>query len=193
MSREPTASAAIASMPVLPAATVRLIEAMLASQEPSPELLLRSVALDKLLSARLLKIANSSFYRAAREARELKDVFARMGENEAASIALVLSLYESVFSGEMSPLFRHSLACAFTAACLADASERKDRSGLFTCGLLHDCGETVIERASLKQTDAAAVYFQCCGAIQPASSQDAEEHLPGTYTRTYQPTAVDIQ
>jgi len=104
---------------------------------------------DPNLSARLLKLVNSSFYNYSGRIDTLSRAIAIVGTRELYSLAISVSAV-CAFSKipaqliNMDSFWRHSLYCGVIARYLAKRCGILHPERLFVAGLLHDIGELVI-------------------------------------------------
>lgn len=104
---------------------------------------------DPNLSARLLKLVNSSFYNYSGRIDTLSRAIAIVGTRELYSLAISVSAIRA-FSKipaqliNMDTFWRHSLFCGIIARYLAKRCGILHPERLFVAGLLHDIGELVL-------------------------------------------------
>lgn len=117
------------------------------------------ISSDPNLSARLLKLVNSSFYNYSGRIDTLSRAIAIVGTRELYSLAISVSAVRA-FSRipaqliNMDTFWRHSLFCGIIARNLAKRCGILHPERLFVAGLLHDIGELVMfARAPEKSRD----------------------------------------
>jgi putative nucleotidyltransferase with HDIG domain len=117
------------------------------------------ISSDPNLSARLLKLVNSSFYNYSGRIDTLSRAIAIVGTRELYSLAISVSAVRA-FSKipaqliNMDTFWRHSLFCGIIARYLAKRCGILHPERLFVAGLLHDIGELVLfARAPEKSRD----------------------------------------
>lgn len=117
------------------------------------------ISSDPNLSARLLKLVNSSFYNYSGRIDTLSRAIAIVGTRELYSLAISVSAVRA-FSNipaqliNMDTFWRHSLYCGIIARYLAKRCGILHPERLFVAGLLHDIGELVMfARAPEKSRD----------------------------------------
>lgn len=132
----------------------------------------RAVNLDPSFTARLLRLANSSFYGFSAAVDTVPKAVSIIGTLHIRNLALSTSIAKS-FEGlpnslvSMENFWRHSVLCALAARKLARLAGRMDPESMFTAGLLHDIGELVIfSRMTLKAREALLLV------------QDSADELP---------------
>ena len=105
------------------------------------------IALDHALAARILRLANSSYYGLARQVEDLQEAVTILGTRSIRNLAIVASTYPwiPVASGggavRAKAMWRHSFAVALGARLLARRSGMANEGAAFTAGLLHDLGK----------------------------------------------------
>jgi putative nucleotidyltransferase with HDIG domain len=104
----------------------------------------RATGTDPVLTARILRIANSPFYGLPRKISAVKDACMLTGAPTLrnviiASVAMLQFSTDQITQTDRTALWRHSAHCAAFAAELAPAA-RQPRDVAFTAGLLHDIG-----------------------------------------------------
>jgi HD-like signal output (HDOD) protein len=119
--------------------------------------LARTIAADPALSAGLLNVANSAYYRGLSEIETIRDAITRLGFDEVGRVAGALSAKSlfnpklrqelAAFGPRFSALYRRAITVATGAAALAMRCRgaRSDRA--YLGGMLHDVGRTVALRA----------------------------------------------
>ena len=150
-----------ARLPVFNTTALR-IQQEIAKEEPDIRLIERLIVSDQSLTAKVLSVSNSSFYKGLNQVATVRNAIVRLGINEVSNIVMLVT-HENNFRskdpfvhGIMRVLWRHSVACAMGSNWLAK------KCGLhalaheaFFAGLLHDVGKlfilTVID--DLKNSD----------------------------------------
>lgn len=108
------------------------------------------VGVDAALSARLLRVANSSMYRGDRPIENLQTAVARLGGKVIRSLVsslVVQQLYQSPSSAvrqRMKELWSHSIEVAAMSHLLASRFTSLDPEQAMLAGLLHDIGSLPI-------------------------------------------------
>lgn len=109
----------------------------------------RVIAQDPGLTARLLRIANSSYYGPGRRIDTVARAVTQMGMRQLRDLVLTTAAAK-VFQGipntviSMDDFWRHSICCALAASNLAKLSGLPNHDGLFVAGLLHDVGQLIL-------------------------------------------------
>ncbi len=178
------------------------------------------IAMDTGLSARLLKIANSSFYNFPAQIGTISRAITLIGHKELTNLVLATSVVSS-FKGippdviDMDSFWRHNVDTGLVARHLGKATNLKDTEGLFVIGMLHNVGKLVV--LNKKPEEAAAILleesdllpwqreqevlgftFAECGAellkiwSLPDSVIDAVEHQHDPQSATVDPVITSI-
>ncbi|MFH1373582.1 MAG: HDOD domain-containing protein [bacterium] len=106
---------------------------------------------DPALTVRILRTVNSPFYGAGREISSVRQGVMMLGIRAVTAIALSASVYD--LTGRWSTTFdqvrfwRHSLEVAVAARMIAEAVGHSPVEEAFACGLLHDIGLLVLQKA----------------------------------------------
>ena len=141
----------LSNLPTLPASANRLIEAV-----NDPDISVRNigriVGQDPALTAKVMRLANSSYYGLPRRVTNMEDASVVLGLRVIQTLVLSLTVFES-FPGTVSRDFRrtfwrHSITAAVAAKL---AAERIGIPGInpedaFCAGLLHDIGKIAMEQ-----------------------------------------------
>ena len=115
------------------------------------------IALDVGLAARLLKMANSSFYNFPAQVDTVSRAITLIGSKELCNLVLATSVASS-FKGvpteliDMDSFWRHNVDTGLVARHLGKQAKIKDVERFFTVGLLHNIGKLLV----LTQLPAAA-------------------------------------
>jgi HD-like signal output (HDOD) protein len=117
-------------------------------ETPDVKVIEEIIVCDAALTAEVLRIANSSFYRGIHKISTIKDAILRLGMNEIINLSSLVSQRKyfrcshPFIKGLMDKLWQHSVACAAGSKWLAKAcNSRAILSEVFFAGLLHDIGK----------------------------------------------------
>ena len=125
------------------------IEAALESPQCSLVTLGDAVEKDPDLTARLLRLGNSSFYGFSTRLATVTEAISLIGIQQVQDLILASSIVEQ-FAGvsdefvSMESFWRHSLACGIGARLLAMERRLPKADKFFVAGLLHDVGRLVL-------------------------------------------------
>ncbi|MBZ0267664.1 HDOD domain-containing protein [bacterium] len=168
-------------LPAMPAVVLRVLE-MAQDTDTTVDDLKRVVEVDPGLTMRMLRVANSAYYRRAREVVSIDHAILTLGFRTVLSLTLASST-KAVFEqcGDVPnrvrrTLWEHSISTAFVASDLGRfASGPIDTELCFVGGLLHDVGKLVILRHFPEQ------FFRVGKEADgdPAAALRAEEALLG--------------
>jgi signal transduction histidine kinase/HD-like signal output (HDOD) protein/ActR/RegA family two-component response regulator len=138
------------ALPTLPAVVVHLLE-LTSSEEADVAAIARVIESDQALTARLLRLVNSSLFSFRTEITTVQRAVASLGTGAVRCIALgmgVARLFPEL-SGETGfdacAFWKRSLASAVCTRMIAEAScVKADRNEAFVAGLLHDIGQAIL-------------------------------------------------
>ena len=137
-------------LPVLPQVTMRLLKA-LDSPDGSAREIARICEAEPALTARLLKLANSSFYGQSGNIAKVDRAVAVLGAKTIRSLALTVWTQTLRSHGRtreekalLSPLLAHGLASGIVARLLAARLRPALGEDAFMAGLLHDIGRVAL-------------------------------------------------
>lgn len=139
-----------------PSLSLRLLNLVAAPDAEISELA-RVISADPALSAGVLNVANSAFYRGLDESQTVRDAVTRLGLDEVGRVAGALSAKtlfnprlkqeQQAFGPRFTALYRRAVTVGTGAAALAmrQPGARSDRA--YLGGMLHDVGRSVALRA----------------------------------------------
>ncbi len=127
--------------------------------EHSREQVAEIIAYDPSLSARVLRIANSSYYGFAREIETVSSAVGIIGELDLRNLVLATTVVGSMsalkYRGvNIDEFWLHSLRCGITARLIAKTIGGSEPEKLFLAGMLHDIGILVIYQQDEALADA---------------------------------------
>jgi HD-like signal output (HDOD) protein len=140
----------ICDLPTIPKIGFKIVE-LASDPDVSIEQLTNAINQDPSLAARILKVANSPFYGAARHVNSMQLALVILGLNEVRNIAMGVTFFNAMKS--LSPkvskyretFWHHSAACGMVARILGRKLDIQSESTDFIAGLLHDMGKIVID------------------------------------------------
>jgi putative nucleotidyltransferase with HDIG domain len=103
---------------------------------------------DQSLTAKVLRLSNSTFYGRSKEVKTLDEAIVILGFQTLRSLAIATSTY-TLYHGTgrdniEERLWEHSMATAIACRLLASKCKHPQREEAFICGLLHDIGKLVL-------------------------------------------------
>lgn len=140
----------IARLPSLPAVVVELLQS-LGNDDVDTGQLARQIARDQALVAKMLRLANSSFYGLQGKINSISDAIVVLGLHGVRTLATAAAVTgafgATVRQGfDFRVFWRHSIGIALCARALA-RHMRMSEENAFTAGLLHDIGRLVLASA----------------------------------------------
>jgi len=133
-------------LPVFNTTALR-IQQEIAKEEPDIRLVEKLIVSDQSLTAKVLSVSNSSFYKGLQQVSTVRNAIVRLGINEVSNIVMLVT-HENNFrskdpfvQGIMRKLWRHSVGCAMGSNWLAkQCGLHALAHEAFFAGLLHDVG-----------------------------------------------------
>ena len=106
------------------------------------------LSVDQSLTAKVLKLSNSSFYGRPKAVKTLQDAILLLGFFTVRSIVIATSAHtmytKEASSGPQEKLWQHSLATAVAARQIAQRIRHPAKDEVFIAALLHDIGKLVL-------------------------------------------------
>jgi putative nucleotidyltransferase with HDIG domain len=133
----------LGDLPTLPH-VVQKLASMIGRPTVSTEEIGALIERDQVLSAKVLRLANSPFYGFPSRISSVAHAVIVLGFNVVKGLTLCASAFGIMKDAGMNQLWRHSLGVAITAHLLATKLEIKNPEELFVAGLLHDIGKVVL-------------------------------------------------
>ena len=150
----------VRDLPSLPAVVTELLTSM-QNEDVDVQSLCRKITLDQALTAKTLRLANSSFYGMASKVTTIQQAMSILGFRSVRTLLTACSVTGAfpVNSGgfDFQSFWRHSVATAVAAQKLAPLL-RVNPDAAFTAGLLHDIGVLVLATRFKEQYDATLAY-----------------------------------
>ncbi|MBL0715584.1 MAG: HDOD domain-containing protein [Desulfosarcina sp.] len=145
----------VEDLPTLPRTVFRITE-IINNPKSSARDLAGVINDDQVLTARLLRLVNSSFYGFPQRIATVNFAIVLLGFDAIRNLLLTTSVFD-IFAGadrdlqiEREKLWDHSLGCAVAAKVIGKHIRYDKVEELFVCGLLHDIGK-IVEMAYLKK------------------------------------------
>lgn len=138
----------IVQLASLPSVYTRL-EETLKNPNHTRDDIARVISIDPALSARTLRIINSSYYALSNPVQNISTAINLLGEYDLRNLVLVSSIVGSVAclvdeGFDLSKFWCHCIRCGITAKLLAVFKGMPEPELFFLSGLLHDIGQLVI-------------------------------------------------
>jgi putative nucleotidyltransferase with HDIG domain len=134
-------------LPSLPSAVSELLSSF-GNEDVDVDHIAAQIARDQGLTARVLRVANSSFYGLQSKVGTINEAVVVLGFRAVRSMVLAVGM-SGAFRGDQCPGFdarsylRHGVGVALAARSLANLTGQ-NRELAFTAGLLHDIGQLVL-------------------------------------------------
>lgn len=189
----------IQDLPSLPVVVIELLSSM-NQEDIDVHLLATRITLDQSLTAKTLRLANSSFYGMQSKVTSIQQAIAVLGFHAIRTLVTACSLTSSIPpSGskqfDFQAFWRHSVATAVAAKALA-ARLRQNTETAFTTGLLHDLGTLVLATRFPAQYERALAYRKehDCDVITAEHAEFGLDHtLVGSALAAYWKFPATIQ
>lgn len=162
-------------LPTLPAVAVEVLR-LARDEDASIEDVAYTIARDPALSAKLLRMANSSLFRRGSAVTTLQEATMRLGLKTVKLMALSFSLADA-FPRDAGAGFdylrfwRHSLVTTVAARALARLTHSPYEAEVFVCGLLSRIGELVLAQCA---PGSYAKLREHVGAESPTAAAERE-------------------
>lgn len=140
-------AASVRELPALSAVVVDLIQSM-SNEDMNAEQFAAKLSTDHALTAKTLRLANSSFYGVPRQVVSVHEAISILGMRTVRSVVLAASVSgsfrrEQCIGFDFDAFWRHSIGTALCAKALAESTELSPEMA-FTAGLLHDIGHLAL-------------------------------------------------
>ncbi len=139
----------IDDLPPLPD-VVQKILSIVDQQDTGARDLARIITSEPSLTAKILKITNSSFYGLAQKVTTVSRAVVILGFNEVKNLVLGYSIFSNLIKnkgeekGTGLNFWKHNIACGVGARLLGEKLRYGNTEELFVVGLLHDIGKTIL-------------------------------------------------
>lgn len=174
LTREQVA-ARLKQLPSLPSAVSELLSSF-ANEDVDVDRIVSQIAHDQALTARVLRVANSSFYGLQTKIGTLHEAVVVLGFRAVRSMVLAVGM-NGAFRIDQCPGFeaaaylRHGVGVGLAARALAPLAGQNPELA-FTAGLLHDIGEMVLASSFSRQYSAALAYRKQKDCFLSAAEQE---------------------
>lgn len=163
----------IQSLPTLPPIAAKLNK-MVEDEDITANQLGNVIERDQVLTSKLLKMVNSSFYGFPQRISTVANAIVLLGINVIKTLIVTSSIFEMMQSSDVG-LWEHSLGCATIASLIAKKKGLKNPEEVSTAALLHDLGKVVVRAELPSEYDALLALVEQKGI----SVREAEEELLG--------------
>ena len=139
----------VIGLPSLPTVVTQLIN-LVGDPATSAMDISQLISTDQALTAKILKVANSSFYGFPRKIGTVKLAIVVLGFETVKNLGLSVAVLKRFHSGKVHPLFdrqqfwEHAIGCGVAARMLARKRNRKLEAEAFVAGVLHDIGKLIL-------------------------------------------------
>ncbi len=135
-------------LPTMPSAAAKVVQ-LVSDPNTTAEALNKAIMADQAMAARVLKLANSSFYGCLRAVNTLTQAIVIIGFGTIKNIVLAASTKEVYkrFGLVEKMLHEHSTAVAMASFHVAKEINLKNTEEAYLAGLLHDIGKVVLNNS----------------------------------------------
>jgi putative nucleotidyltransferase with HDIG domain len=136
------------ALPTIPKVAQQLIQSF-NDEDVAVSDIIRAIATDQVLSARLLRLANSAYYHVSRTVASVQDAVTMLGFINVRTLVISTGLtggFKSIPGMDLKRFWRHSLHTSVAARHLAKQIELNSDLA-FTVGLMHAIGQLVMHVA----------------------------------------------
>ena len=133
---------AIKRLPTLPE-VARKISKMVGSDKTSAIELAKIISTNAVISGRVLRLVNSSFYSFPGKISSISNAIILLGFDVVKSLIICVSVFEMMEKG-FPGLWEHSLGCTIASRLIAKKVKGCDPEEVSVAGLLHDIGKIVV-------------------------------------------------
>lgn len=138
----------IQSLPTLPP-VVKKLTTMVESPDVTAKDVGKLISSDQVLSAKVLKLVNSSFYGLSGKVSSISHAVILLGFNVIKGVVLSASVFD-IMEKSMVGLWEHSLGTAIISGTISRNLGLSDPEEISTAALLHDIGKVLV-RVSLSE------------------------------------------
>ncbi len=132
----------IKNLPTVPGIVAK-ISRMVENPETSAAEVGRLITQDQVLSAKVLRMANSAFFGMSRKISSIAQALMILGFDVVKGLVLTSSVFDMI-QKSMAGLWEHSIGCAAASGAVATVLGRDDAEEILVAGLLHDLGKVVL-------------------------------------------------
>lgn len=170
----------VGELPTLPH-VVQKLASMIGRPNISAEEIGALIEKDQVLSAKVLRLANSPFYGFPSRIASVAHAVVVLGLSVVKGLTLCATAFDMMKNAGMNDLWRHSLGVAMTAHILGAKAGMKNPEEVFVGGLLHDIGKVVLY-----------VKWPDVGQQIIAATKDSSRSLMDTERELFDVTHADV-
>lgn len=132
-------------LPPMPVVATKVLQLVESGKADAAEIS-RAISSDPAVSARVLKISNSTFYGCRRKIQTLAEAVVVLGHNTIKGLAVAASVKEIYRPSGLieNMLWEHSFGAALAAQIIAGHSSQVSADEAFLSGLFHDLGKIIM-------------------------------------------------
>ena len=132
----------ISNLPTLPNLIERFNE-MIKDPRVSLDALGKELSKDQVITSKLLKLVNSSFYGFPGRISTITHALVLLGYDALKGLIITSTIFQDL-PPEAYQLWRHSIAVSFASRAIARELSLRDREEFAVAGLLHDIGKVIL-------------------------------------------------
>lgn len=173
----------VKSIPSLPVVVTRVLQ-LVQDEKTSSAKLSKAVFQDSGLTARVLRLANSSFYGFSRPIGSVQDAITLLGHKTVKRIAKSSSVFKILPTKNISKnifdyqfFWKHNLLTAIGAKHLSELLNIDKTDSIFSAAILHNIGQIILALYDYK--DYALAYMRIFGNFDSVKSLQIEEYFSG--------------
>ena len=137
-------------LPALPANMARLLD-LIRNPDTRMDEIINNIAMDQSITAKILRLVNSSFYGMAGKVSSLRQAVVLLGLQTVENVILSMSLSKAfripglgAAGFSLDAFWEHTVGCGLICHAISRRQRIGDRSEAFVAGLLHDIGKLLI-------------------------------------------------
>jgi putative nucleotidyltransferase with HDIG domain len=145
--------AKVSEVAAMPQVVYKIIE-LTGSTLTTAQAIEDAISLDPGFSSKVLILANSAFYALPRRVTSIREAATFMGYKTIRQLALTIGVFD-MFVGKTDSgslrrrmWWRHSVDAAVCAKAVAQMVPNIEADDAYSCGLLHDVGKSLLDRAT---------------------------------------------
>lgn len=163
----------IKNLPTLPGMIDQISKAV-ESQRFSVDDIGKLISRDQVLSAKVLKLANSAFFGFSRKVGSLTQALVLLGFDVVKGLILTSSVFD-LMKARAEGLWLHSMGVATAASIIATHLELEDAEEISLAGLLHDLGKVVLRAHMTEDMESINELVE----VEGLSIREAEQEVLG--------------